>query len=155
MGLQPACHTAAAPTSVGVAGSSAAGGAGGESGHAATPEGGLAEQAGAQGVDAGQAGAWDPAHPPPCTISAPTSCPDDWPVYADVEPVLGERCLSCHEGRQGGPWPLTTYAHVASWRDEIRAALLTCAMPPPDQAPPLPRSESLLLLTWIRCGMPP
>jgi hypothetical protein len=76
-------------------------------------------------------------------------------VYADVEPVLAERCLSCHLGQQGGPWPLTTYSHVTSWRDEIRAALLTCAMPPPEEAPPLPQAESLLILTWIRCGMPP
>jgi hypothetical protein len=93
--------------------------------------------------------------PPPCTVSAPTACPEDWPVYADVEPVLEGRCVTCHLGEQGGPWPLTTYSHVAAWRDEIRAALLTCAMPPPAEAPPLSNEESLLILTWIRCGMPP
>lgn len=76
-------------------------------------------------------------------------------MYADVEPILGDHCLSCHQGVPDGPWPLTNYGHVTAWRDELRAALLTCAMPPPLEAPPLPEAESLVILTWIRCGMPP
>jgi hypothetical protein len=104
---------------------------------------------------AGEGGSGEPGPRPPCTITAPTSCPEPWPVYADIEPVLAEHCLTCHRGLPEGPWPLTTYSHVAAWRDELRAELLTCGMPPPEEAPPLPESDSLLLLTWIRCGMPP
>jgi hypothetical protein len=116
------------------------------------------DHGGARGGDsggAGEGGADDPGPRPPCTITAPTSCPEPWPVYADIEPVLAEHCLTCHLGLPEGPWPLTSYSHVAAWRDELRAELLTCGMPPPEEAPPLPESDSLLLLTWIRCGMPP
>jgi hypothetical protein len=60
----------------------------------------------------------------------------------------------CH-GTNPGSWALNTYGHVAHWRDTIRAALVTCAMPPAEAQMALPEAESLLILNWIRCGMPP
>jgi hypothetical protein len=92
--------------------------------------------------------------PPPCAIQAPTECADPSLTYADVEPIFAARCVVCH-GTNPGSWALNTYGHVAHWRDTIRAALLTCAMPPAEAQMSLPEAESLLILHWIRCGMPP
>jgi hypothetical protein len=86
---------------------------------------------------------------------APTACPDPAPTYADVEPVFTQRCVVCHMGSADGPWPLNNYGHIASWSEDIRAMLLECAMPPPEERMPLPNADSLAILTWIRCGMPP
>ena len=70
--------------------------------------------------------------PPPCTVTAPTECPDPAPRYADVAPIIGKYCASpCHYGAPAGPWPLTDYDHVADWQDIVRDQVLTCAMPPP------------------------
>ena len=149
----------------GIAGHSAAG-SGGTSGtagqagshdHPPPARGGSAGTGGAAG-EAGEAGGGGEAGaytPPPCTIVAPTACPDPAPSYADVEPTFRERCVVCHMGAADGPWPLTNYGHVASWGPEIRAMLLTCSMPPPEERMPLPNDENLAILTWIRCGMPP
>jgi hypothetical protein len=76
------------------------------------------------------------------------------PVYVDVAPMFERRCVTCHAGSAGGPWPLDTYGHVATWRDTIRAALLQCQMPPADSGLEIPATESEFVLTWIRCGMP-
>jgi len=89
-----------------------------------------------------------------CTIRAPTACPSPPPRYADVKPIFEGRCTVCHAGAEGVSWPLNTYAHVATWRDTIRGALLQCTMPPPDSGMQIPEEESLLVLSWIRCGMP-
>lgn len=89
-----------------------------------------------------------------CTIAAPTSCSEPVPTYEDVQPIFAERCVVCHAGTKGGPWALDTYGHVATWRDTVRAALISCAMPPVDSGLHIPDEESLLVLQWIRCGMP-
>jgi hypothetical protein len=94
--------------------------------------------------------------PPPCTVVAPTSCPDPPPTYADVQPIIAEHCIPCHSpDTPGGPWSLHDYRHVADWQDTIRSNLLACTMPPPDAGmPPLPADESMLILTWLRCDLP-
>jgi hypothetical protein len=89
-----------------------------------------------------------------CTVTPPAACPDPPVDYGDVEPIIAERCLACHIGARGGPWGLTTYGHVADWAEVIRAAMLTCAMPPPDAGIDMPDSERELILTWIKCGFP-
>ncbi len=102
---------------------------------------------GGAGIDAG----------PPrgtCSLSGPTSCPSPPPRYADIAPILQQWCVSCHAGAEGGPWPLTDYSHVSDWRDDIRADMLTCAMPPPDAGTGMTDAERLTILTWIRCGLP-
>ncbi len=89
-----------------------------------------------------------------CNAVPVTECPAPAPRYADVAPIIAERCVACHDGKmKPGPWPLIDYNHVADWADVVRADLLTCAMPPPD-APPMPDGERQLLLTWLRCGAP-
>lgn len=117
--------------------------------------------------DGGASGLPDHAHDPPdgaddldggapetCDVMAPTACPDPPPRYADVQPIFQERCIGCHSGMPDGPWPLTSYAHVASWFGEIRGVMLTCAMPPADAGISMPTEEREEILTWIRCGFP-
>ncbi|MES1172242.1 MAG: hypothetical protein ABUL77_03305 [Bacteroidota bacterium] len=89
-----------------------------------------------------------------CPVPAPTTCPDPMPRYAEVMPILEQRCVSCHAGLPNGPWPLTTYTHVADWEQELRAALLDCSMPPADAGVGLTSQERVTVLTWIRCGLP-
>lgn len=90
-----------------------------------------------------------------CTTTAPTACPSPAPTYvADIEPIMQSRCVGCHYGEIGGPWPLTSYGHVTDWRDTIRAAMLDCSMPPPEEEVAMPLSERQRILEWIRCGMP-
>jgi hypothetical protein len=121
------------------------------------PTGGLSGSSGASGSGgSGASGSGGSSSTPgPCAIEAPTECPAPAPTYTDVEPIFSSRCVVCHDGATAnGPWPLNTYGHVATWRDTIRGALLSCAMPPIDAETPLADSERLLILTWIRCGMP-
>jgi hypothetical protein len=89
-----------------------------------------------------------------CNVQAPTACPEPAPRYADVAPVFTQRCVVCHSPMWTGPWPLDEYGHLADWQSDIRSHLLDCTMPPPDAGIPLPEEESLLILTWLRCGLP-
>jgi hypothetical protein len=69
-------------------------------------------------------------------------------------PIFEQRCVPCHAGLPNGPWPLTTYTHVADWEQELRAALIDCSMPPPDAGAGLTGEERRAILIWIRCGLP-
>jgi hypothetical protein len=89
----------------------------------------------------------------PCEVRAPTECSQPDLTYADVAPIFERRCVSCHDG-SADFWPLTQYSHVADWFIEVRAAMLTCAMPPPDAGVTMPASERETVLQWIRCGYP-
>jgi uncharacterized membrane protein len=119
------------------------------SGATETPDAGRADDGGL-GSNTGDGG------PIACTVMAPTSCPAPSPRWADVAPIFQRRCVACHTGTPGGPWPLRTYEHVADWADFIRADLLSCAMPPveTERVSPMPLEERLTILTWIRCGFP-
>jgi uncharacterized membrane protein len=91
----------------------------------------------------------------PCVhVAAPTACPAPPVRYRDVRPIIRARCLACHYGYAGGPWPLTTYEHVADWADNIRADLLDCTMPPTGASQDMTAEEKTAILTWIRCGVP-
>ena len=111
----------------------------------------------AAGLDASVGGGVDAAPEPEreCNIVAPTACEQPEPTYANVQPIFEERCIGCHSGEPGGPWPLTSYPHVAGWFAEIRAAMLTCAMPPADSGVSMPDAERDQVLAWLRCGYPP
>jgi hypothetical protein len=99
--------------------------------------------------------AGEDAKPPfVCRVDAPTECPSPTPVYADVQPILERRCVTCHSATSTGPWPLTTYQDVTDWYDVIRDEVLHCTMPPPEEAPPLTAAESRAILEWIRCDYP-
>jgi hypothetical protein len=88
-----------------------------------------------------------------CDATAPLSCPNPMPHYADVEQIFAERCVSCHNGA-GEEWPLTSYEHVADWSGEIRAQMLACSMPPVYANIAMPLEERQTILNWIRCGFP-
>jgi len=92
------------------------------------------------------------AAPLVCTVKAPTVCPDPPPHYPDIEPIIQQKCVSCHQGLPGGNWPLLQYSHVADWQDVIRAQMLACTMPPPDAGVPMSDEEREAILTWILCG---
>ena len=88
-------------------------------------------------------------------VEPPTECPNPPPTFADVSPIIGQRCSGpCHSGTPNGPWPLATYQHVADWKDDIRSHLLDCSMPPQDGGVPITTAERVAILTWIRCGLP-
>jgi uncharacterized membrane protein len=94
-----------------------------------------------------------------CNVTAPTACPSDMPTYADVEPIFQERCVACHVGLGQSElcptcWELTDYSHVASWKQEIKTAMLACDMPPPESGMTMTDSERMTILEWIRCGTP-
>jgi hypothetical protein len=105
-------------------------------------------------IDAGEGDAGDASieefH---CDATAPLTCPDPMPHYADVAQIFAERCISCHNGA-GEEWPLTSYEHVADWYGEIRAQMLACSMPPVYANIAMPLEERQTILDWIRCGFP-
>jgi hypothetical protein len=88
-------------------------------------------------------------------VTAPTSCPDSPPHWADVEPIFESRCGGCHSPAGDGPWPLTSYQDIVDWQDIVRGDLLKCSMPPVDAGVTLTSDERMELLVWIRCALPP
>jgi uncharacterized membrane protein len=113
-----------------------------------TSEHGSRSNQGSSVREAGSA-SWDAG---PCSVAAPTACPDPAPHYADVAPILQQRCVTCHSDEAGAPWPLTDYDHVAAWADAIQSDLLACLMPPWDAGIPISTDETAAILTWILCG---
>jgi uncharacterized membrane protein len=100
----------------------------------------------------GSGGSGSIVEPVECNVTAPTACADPAPTFADVKPIFSERCVTCHNGEPGGPWPLTEYEHVADWAQEIRGQVLACTMPPADAGSTITTEEREKILAWIRCG---
>ena len=94
--------------------------------------------------------------PSACGVIGPTECPSPTLRYADVAPIIDQRCAGpCHSGLLAeGPWPLNDYEPVADWADVIRDEVLTCAMPPADSGVTMTLDDRLAILAWIRCGNP-
>ena len=89
------------------------------------------------------------------SLQAPTECPQPPPTFAQVAPIIGERCATpCHSGTPNGPWPLARYEHIYDWQEDIRSRLLECTMPPLDGGVPITTDERRAILVWIRCGLP-
>jgi hypothetical protein len=89
------------------------------------------------------------------SLQAPTACPDPAPTFAQVAPIFGERCATpCHSGTPNGPWPLSRYEHIFDWQEDIRSHLLDCTMPPLDGGVAITTEERVVILNWIRCGLP-
>ncbi|MGQ0505800.1 MAG: hypothetical protein ACT4TC_10830 [Myxococcaceae bacterium] len=82
----------------------------------------------------------------------PTECPNPPVRYADLAPLISERCSVCHTGEVGAPWPLSDYHSVADWQDSLRDLIRSCDMPPPESGIPLSLEERALFLHWITCG---
>lgn len=105
-------------------------------------------------TDAGQGPDLDSGTPAvACDVELPRACAEPAPTYADVSPIFEARCVICHAGMAGGPWPLTSYGHVADWQDEIRSHVSRCTMPPPDSGVAISDGERAEILMWLRCGL--
>jgi hypothetical protein len=50
--------------------------------------------------------------------------------HKDVEPILQQRCQTCHRPGDIGPMALLTYDQVRPWAKAIKSAVLTRVMPP-------------------------
>lgn len=103
----------------------------------------------------GDAGIADAGEKPmvSCTVEAPSACLEPKPTYGDIAPILKDHCVICHNGKAGGPWPLTTYGHVADWQNEIRQEVSRCTMPPPDAGVEISDEDRSEILMWLRCGL--
>jgi hypothetical protein len=60
---------------------------------------------------------------PACFAATPT-------FYADVLPILRNRCQECHRAGAIAPMPLTTYKETRPWAQAIRANVVGRKMPP-------------------------
>lgn len=87
-------------------------------------------------------------------VTAPSECPEPAPRYADVAPIILERCASCHTGASGGPWPLDTYVRVTAWASSVQSDLLHCTMPPADSGVVMAEGERELISSWLACDYP-
>src|ERR1700722_17556077 len=81
--------------------------------------------------------------------------------HKEVEPILQNRCQSCHRPGEAGPMPLLTYQQARPWAKAIRAALLAGKMPPRQGDPRyrkfvndlrLAPGEKETLVEWIDGG---
>lgn len=111
------------------------------------------EDAGREDAGPGDAGKTPEKPAISCNVEAPRACVEPKPTYSDIEPILKERCVICHNGKAGGPWPLTTYGHVADWQNEIRDQVSRCTMPPPDAGVEISDEDRSEILMWVRCGL--
>lgn len=77
------------------------------------------------------------------------------PAWADVEPIMVEKCGACHGTplSGGAPFPLIAYADAAMYaeRSAIRAKFRTM---PPAGSPPLTDAEIAVLQAWSEAGAP-
>src|SRR5580658_2231955 len=81
--------------------------------------------------------------------------------HRDVEPILENRCQSCHRPGEAAPMTFLSYKEVRPWAKAIRSALLTSKMPP-WQADPryghfsndlsLAKGEKETIISWIDAG---
>ncbi len=73
---------------------------------------------------------------------------------ANVSPIISNSCAlsSCHAaGSSNGPGPLTTYAQINAARVQIRAAVLSGAMP---KSGTLTAAQKNSIICWIDAGAP-
>jgi hypothetical protein len=119
------------------------------------PDSSIARDAAVSDAASSDAGTNDAGEKPviSCTVEAPTACVEPKPTYGDIAPILKDHCVVCHNGQAGGPWPLTTYGHVADWQNEIRQEVSHCTMPPPDAGVGISDEDRTEILMWLRCGL--
>jgi len=81
--------------------------------------------------------------------------------HKDIQPILQNRCQSCHRPGEAAPMPLMTYQETRPWAKAIKSALLSGKMPP-WQADPhygkfsndlsLAPGEKETLVAWVDGG---
>jgi hypothetical protein len=55
----------------------------------------------------------------------------DTPTFnKDIQPILANRCQTCHRAGEIGPMPLMTYSDVRPWAKAIKQSVATRRMPP-------------------------
>lgn len=59
-----------------------------------------------------------------------SAAPKKSTYYADVEPILMERCQSCHRAGEIGPMPLLTYEQARPWAKAMKNSVASRKMPP-------------------------
>jgi hypothetical protein len=101
----------------------------------------------------------------PRAQAAPPDGPkSDAPTFhRDIEPILQNRCQSCHRPGEVAPMPLLNYQQVRPWAKAIRAAVLSGKMPPWSPDPryghfsndlSLRPGEKEKIAAWIDAGAP-
>jgi hypothetical protein len=68
--------------------------------------------------------------PDPPATGGDTTTQQGPTYYADVAPILGRYCVSCHSPGQLAPFPLTSYDEVIAHADEVAASVESREMPP-------------------------
>lgn len=71
---------------------------------------------------------------------------------ANVAPIISNSCAisSCHAaGSSNGPGPLTTYAQISAAKVQIRAAIISGAMP---KSGTLTTAQKNSIICWIDAG---
>ncbi|HEY4121431.1 MAG TPA: hypothetical protein VGM56_26380 [Byssovorax sp.] len=91
-----------------------------------------------------------------CPDDLPTSCPATHPVYADVAPIITQRCDPCHaQGGEEDDRLLETYAEVFAQRQEILTQVYDCLMPNASEGQaPLSATDRATFLQWLVCMSP-
>lgn len=83
--------------------------------------------------------------------------------YRDVQPVLANRCQSCHRTGEIGPMPLFTYPEARPWAKAIKQAVATRKMPPWFADPAhgkfsndrsMTQAEIDTVVRWVDAGAP-
>ncbi|MEZ4321984.1 MAG: monooxygenase [Myxococcota bacterium] len=97
------------------------------------------------------------------TAAVAVGCTDPAPTYyADLKPIVDNRCNSCHDAGGIGPFPLETYADVERVGELVVNAVESRQMPPwkasPGRAydgdPSLSDDQIALFRAWLDGGMP-
>jgi uncharacterized membrane protein len=87
-----------------------------------------------------------------------SSCPSPEPSYADVAPIIEQRCATaaCHSPTGAEPnRPYQTYNEVMMFGIDILTQIRGCPpLMPPAGATPLTEYERDTLLGWLYCGTP-
>ena len=83
--------------------------------------------------------------------------------HRDVEPIVQDRCQSCHRAGEIGRMPLGSYEEVRPWARAIRQAVADRSMPPWNadgpagtfrNDPRLSQAEIDTVLSWVDGGAP-
>ncbi len=83
--------------------------------------------------------------------------------YAEVEPILMERCQACHRAGEIGPMPLMNFEQVRPWAKAIKNSVSSRKMPPwfaeagvghfgNDRS--MPQNEIDTINAWVDAGAP-
>jgi hypothetical protein len=85
------------------------------------------------------------------------------PTFHDVQPILREKCMSCHQPGAIAPMPLLSYSQSRPWAKAIRDVVVSRRMPPwfadPHTGPfandpSLTEEQIATIRDWVDAGAP-